>query len=132
MFFLIVFLFLSLVSNLYTSDSKTILIFGGKTDWIGKKIVEIASKLGHNAISAESRLQDRQEIINEISKTRPDYIFNAAGITGRPNIDWCELHKQETIRTNVIGTLNLVDIAYLHNIHITNISTGCIYEYDSK
>ena len=26
---------------------------------------------------------------------------------GRPNVDWCEDHKVETIRTNVIGCLNV-------------------------
>ena len=54
------------------------------------------------------------------------HIINAAGVTGiksvsvkqstindfmifvgRPNVDWCEDHKVETIRTNVIGCLNV-------------------------
>jgi 3,5-epimerase/4-reductase len=30
----------------------------------------------------------------------------------------------------VIGTLNLIDVCYTLNIHITNFATGCIYEYD--
>jgi len=111
---------------------KNILIFGGKTGWIGQKIVKIVRGLGHNPICAQSRLENRQDIIDEISKTKPDYIINTAGIIGKPNIDWCEDHKQETIRTNLIGTLNLADIAYMHNLHVTNISTGCIYEYDDK
>lgn len=118
--------------NFFAQDSKTILIFGGKSGWIGQKIVKIIIRLGHNAICAVSRLENRQDIITEINTTKPDYIVNAAGITGKPNVDWCEDNKQETLRTNLIGTLNLVDIAYLHNIHITNISTGCIYEYDEK
>ena len=42
----------------------------------------------------------------------------------------CEDHKQETIRSNVIGTLNLIDVCYTLNMHITNFATGCIYEYD--
>jgi len=54
----------------------------------------------------------------------------AAGITGRPNIDWCEDHKAETIRTNVIGTLNVVDLCYERNIHCTVYATGCIFKYD--
>jgi hypothetical protein len=29
--------------------------------------------------------------------------FNAVGVTGRPNVDWCESHKPDTIRTNVLG-----------------------------
>lgn len=111
---------------------KTVLIFGGKTGWIGQRMFNILKKLGHNPISANSRLENRQDIIVEISKIKPDLIINAAGLTGTPNIDWCEDHKHDTIRTNVMGTVNLIDIAFLYNIHITNMSTGCIYEYDEK
>lgn len=111
---------------------KTFLVFGGKTGWIGQKIVQSIISMGHEAICARSRLENREEIEKEIAITKPDYIINAAGLTGRPNVDWCEDHKQETIRVNVTGTLNLADIAFLHNIQMTNFSTGCIYEYDEK
>lgn len=114
------------------STRANILVFGGQTGWIGQKIVTILNDLGYDAICAESRLENRESIINEISKTQPVAIINAAGITGKPNVDWCESHKQETLRVNVIGTLNLADIAYIHGIHLTNISTGCIYEYDEQ
>lgn len=113
-------------------SEKNILVFGGKTGWIGLKIVKILNDLGYNAVGAQSRLENRESIIDEISKIQPIAIINAAGITGKPNVDWCEDHRQETLRTNVIGTLNLADIAYCHGIHLTNISTGCIYEYDEK
>lgn len=118
--------------NLIGSSKKTILVFGGKTGWIGQKIVKIIEKNGDIPICGESRLENREAIIQEIKTIKPDFIINAAGITGKPNVDWCEDHKEETIRTNVIGTLNLADIAFLFNLHLTNISTGCIYEYDEK
>ena len=35
-------------------------------------------------------------------------------------------------RSNVIGTINLIDCAFLHGIHVTNMATGCIYEYDKE
>ena len=66
--------------------------------------------------------------------------------TGVPNVDWCEDHKQETIRygkntfywqtyldrSNIIGALTLADVSYLKGIHLTVFSTGCIYEYDNN
>lgn len=122
-------IFFLLLSNIQI-NAETILIFGGKTGWIGKKIVEQLNTMGHKTICANSRLEDREGIINEIKTIKPHFIINAAGLTGKPNVDWCEDHKQETIRTNVLGTVNLIDIAYLFNLHVTNISTGCIYEYD--
>lgn len=117
---------------MHAQEAKTILIFGGKTGYIGQKLVKIFNDIGHNTLCATARLENREEVVNEILATKPDQIVNAAGITGRPNIDWCEDHKQETIRANVLGALNLADIAYLHNIHCTYIGTGCIYEYDEK
>jgi dTDP-4-dehydrorhamnose reductase len=54
----------------------------------------------------------------------------AAGITGRPNIDWCESNKDTTIRVNVIGTLNVADLCFLKKIHCSIYATGCIFRYD--
>lgn len=113
-------------------NAKIILVFGGRTGWIGQKIVKILKDLGHEPVCANSRLENRESIECELLEVQPDYIINTAGIVGKPNVDWCEDHKQETIRTNVIGTLNLADIAFIHNIHLTNMSTGCIYEYDAN
>lgn len=62
------------------------------------------------------------------SADRMDLPLTLALQTGRPNVDWCEDHKQETIRANVIGTVNLADAAFLRNIHVTVYATGCIYE----
>lgn len=51
-------------------------------------------------------------------------------VTGRPNIDWCEDHKPETIRANVVGTLNVADLTMARGIHCTVYATGCIFKYD--
>jgi dTDP-4-dehydrorhamnose reductase len=59
-------------------------------------------------------------------------VFNAAGVTGRPNVDWCESHKVETIRANVVGTLTLADVCKLNGLVLINYATGCIFEYDEK
>lgn len=75
-------------------------------------------------------MQNREAVIAEIEKYKPTHILNAAGSTGRPNVDWCEDHKEETIRNNVIGTINLADCAYEKGIHVTVFATGCIYAYD--
>lgn len=114
----------------YHGSAQVVLVFGGKTGWIGQRIVKILKEMGHNPVCATSRLEDRSSIINEIDLIQPDAIINAAGVTGRPNIDWCEDHKPETIRANVIGALNLVDVAYLRNLHVTHLGTGCLYTFD--
>lgn len=118
-------------TSLYAlSNAETFLIFGGKTGWIGQQLVTLLQQQGHTAICAESRLENRQDILKEITDIKPYCIINAAGVTGTPNVDWCEDHKQETIRANIIGALNLADCAYMKNILCINLGTGCIYEYD--
>jgi hypothetical protein len=34
----------------------------------------------------------------EIDRIKPTHVIVAAGLTGRPNVDWCETHQEETIR----------------------------------
>lgn len=125
-------LFISFTLFIQSNTPQTVLIFGGKTGWIGQKIVNILEENNYTVICATARLEQRHEIEREIDAFKPDFIVNAAGVTGRPNVDWCEDHQQETIRTNIIGTLNLADVAYQHNIHVTNLGTGCIYAYDQE
>jgi dTDP-4-dehydrorhamnose reductase len=110
-----------------------VLIYGGKTGWIGGMMADLIKK--HDDIElflGDARLENRETLAKELDTVQPSHVLNAAGITGRPNIDWCETHKPETIRTNVIGTLNLADLCYERNVHCTVYATGCIFEYDDE
>jgi dTDP-4-dehydrorhamnose reductase len=106
------------------------LVFGAE-GWIGKKLVTLLEEQGHTVIKAKTRLENREAVEKEILNANPDFVFNAAGKTGRPNVDWCEDHKQEVIRANIIGALTLADLCWKHGIHMTNFGTGCIYQYDA-
>lgn len=86
----------------------------------------------HSYFYGAARLHDRKAIEEDIARCQATHILNAAGITGRPNVDWCESHKREVVQTNVLGTLNLVDLAHSQGIHVTNFATGCIYSYDEQ
>lgn len=87
---------------------------------------------GIECSAAGSRIENREAVEKELDAYKPTHVFNAAGITGRPNIDWCEDHKPDTLRTNVIGTLNLADLCMLKDIHCTVYATGCIFKYDDE
>mmetsp|Transcript_26191 Transcript_26191/g.37552 ORF Transcript_26191/g.37552 Transcript_26191/m.37552 type:complete len:314 (+) Transcript_26191:82-1023(+) len=110
---------------------KRVMIYGGITGWIGQKLADILAKDDSvELMLAKSRLEDRSAVEAELDSFAPTHVLMAAGITGRPNIDWCEDHKPDTIRTNVIGTLNIADLCYLKGIHCTIYATGCIFKYD--
>jgi len=121
------------MDNSIHSNKDVYMVFGGKTGWIGQMIVQLLEAEDCNSVYLPNcRLEDTNLLSKELDEVRPKYIINCGGVTGRPNVDWCEDHKQETIRSNVIGTLTLVDVAYQRNIHVTNFATGCIYEYDAE
>jgi UDP-glucose 4,6-dehydratase len=112
--------------------SSPVFLIYGKTGWIGGMLGRILAESNHVYYYGSARLHDRAAIEQDITRCRPTHIINAAGITGRPNVDWCETHKLEVVRTNVLGTLNLIDVAHLQSIHVTNFATGCIYTYDDE
>ncbi len=100
------------------------LVFGGKTGWIGQKLVSMLREAGKDVVVANTRLENIQDVAAEIDAVKPTHVFNAAGLTGRPNVDWCEDHKDEVIRVNVVGTLGLLDACETRKIHCTNFATG--------
>jgi dTDP-4-dehydrorhamnose reductase len=111
------------------SSNEVYLIFG-KTGWIGGILTQLLTEQGKTFHLANSRIDNREDCARELDEIQPTHVLCAAGLTGRPNVDWCEDHKEEVLRTNVIGTLSLADLCSARNIHMTLFATGCIYEYD--
>lgn len=104
----------------------------GSTGWIAQQFFEYINdnKIDVNIIPAKSRLENFEDIRKEIELIKPDRVVVLGGLTYRPpakNIDWCENHKQEVIRANVMGTLNIADICEQLNIHCAILGTGCVY-----
>ena len=108
------------------SSPPSVLVFGGHSGWIGQKMVSLLRARGCTVAVAESRLEHIQDVAAEVDRVRPSHVVNCAGLTGRPNVDWCEDHKQEVIRVNVVGTLGLLDACEARGIHCTNFATGCV------
>ncbi|KAK4142863.1 uncharacterized protein C8A04DRAFT_37908 [Dichotomopilus funicola] len=107
------------------------LIWGGD-GWVAghlKTLLEVQNK---EVYSTTIRMENREAVIQELERIQPTHVLNAAGCTGRPNVDWCEDNREATIRSNVVGTLNLADCCFLKGIHCTVFATGCIYQYDEK
>jgi 3,5-epimerase/4-reductase len=107
------------------------LIWGGE-GWVAGHLKDLLEKQGKEVFTTTVRMENREAVEAEIDKVKPTHILNAAGCTGRPNVDWCEDNKEATVRSNVIGTLNLTDVAFQKGVHITVFATGCIYQYDDK
>lgn len=89
--------------------------------------------IGHGYVGKKIKLQLDSENINHcwISHNDPipsnsRAIINAAGYTGKPNVDACEIYKQETIDGNVIFPVALERAN--PDTPIIHISSGCVYD----
>lgn len=58
---------------------------------------------------------------------RPDILVNCIGKTGRPNIDWCELNKGETVAINTALPIMLATMCEKKSIRLIHIGSGCIF-----
>lgn len=107
-----------------TSENHVFLIWGGQ-GWVAGQVQALLQSQGRTVHITTVRMQDRSGVERELERVRPTHVLNCAGCTGRPNVDWCEDNKEETIRSNVIGTLNLTDCCFMKGIHLTVFATGC-------
>ncbi|XP_047972448.1 trifunctional UDP-glucose 4,6-dehydratase/UDP-4-keto-6-deoxy-D-glucose 3,5-epimerase/UDP-4-keto-L-rhamnose-reductase RHM1-like [Salvia hispanica] len=103
----------------------------GRTGWIGGLLGKLCEKQEIAYEYGKGRLENRHQVLADINAVKPTHVLNAAGLTGRPNVDWCESHKTETIRVNVAGTLTLADVCRENGLLMLNFATGCIFEYDA-
>ena len=62
-----------------------------------------------------------------LEREMPEVVINAVGKTGRPNTDWCEEHKEETVKSNVEGAKNLAEECFERKIYFVNLGSGGIY-----
>lgn len=111
------------------TNQNVFLIWGGK-GWVAGHLESMLKDQGKTVHTTTVRMENREEVIAELERIKPTHVMNCAGCTGRPNVDWCEDNKAATIRSNVIGTLNLADACEQRGIHISVFATGCIYTYD--
>lgn len=106
------------------------LIFG-RSGWLAQKF----NKFLKDSQISDADITDLNAIRKELDEKKPEIVINAAGITGRPNIDWCEEHKLETIAGNIAGPLNILqaclpvgEACEERKIYWVHLSSGCIFQ----
>ena len=55
------------------------------------------------------------------------FLINAAGFTGKPNVEQCEVRREETLQGNLLLPQMLSHLASVENFRWLQIGTGCIY-----
>lgn len=111
--------------HLHRATPMKVLLFGS-TGYLGEQFLQLYP----DAVCPKIDIADAKAVANVLDKEKPDVVINCAGKTGRPNVDWCEDHKEETIHVNVTGPLVLLEELSKRGIYWVHMSSGCIYEGD--
>ena len=91
--------------------------------WTGNKMIAELTFRGHKVFSCSHT--DAFDMLGSIAV---DWVINCAGVTGVPNVDACELDKQNTISGNAIYPALLYTACERRNIRFAHFSSGCIYQ----
>jgi dTDP-4-dehydrorhamnose reductase len=104
-----------------------IILFGGN-GYIGSEFKNQLNKKQIPFINYENaRKTTFDQLQTFIKHNKISHVINAAGYTGKPNVDACEINKEETFYGNVLWPQILSNWCALNDIVFGHVSSGCIY-----
>ena len=83
------------------------------------------------AVLSGKMINSVEDALAVLEEHQPDAVLNAAGIIGRPNVDWCETHQLETFQGNAVLPFVIAQACAQKGIYLLHIGSGCIYYGDS-
>ena len=102
----------------------------GATGYIGHAFQTELTRRGERFV-ALSRSQVEytkfQSLYDYLKSSRPSFIINAAGYTGKPNVDACESAKADTLQGNTLFPQVLANACAALDIPFGHVSSGCIF-----
>ena len=102
----------------------------GASGYIGEAFVAEAEKrkLDYRSVSRRTLdYTDFRTLLGALKKEKPDFVVNAAGFTGKPNVDACENQKGKTVAGNVTLAQTVASACDVAGIQLGFVSSGCIY-----
>lgn len=84
-----------------------------------------------DAVLAEGMIDSKEDVLALLEKHQPDAVLNAAGVRGKPNVDWCEDHQLETIVGNTKLPIMIAEACQERGVYLLHIGSGCIFYGDS-
>src|SRR5881296_2181109 len=102
----------------------------GASGYIGSAFVEALEEKGwdHVALSrSKIDYTDFQTLLRFLRDGKPEFLINAAGFTGKPNVDACELARAETLNGNVVLPLTIAHASSITGTPWGHVSSGCSY-----
>jgi UDP-glucose 4,6-dehydratase len=102
----------------------------GATGYIGQAFSDELRGRGKAFVPLTRNLVDYTRfdvLFDYVRSTRPDFVINAAGYPGTPDLDACEIHRAETVRANTLLPQTVARVCYLMKTPWGHISSGSIF-----
>ena len=102
----------------------------GGSGYVGHAYQQLLSRKGipfRNLRRSELDYADPSQLTTALKADRPEFVINAAGYTGKPNVDACELHKAECLQGNAVLPGAIAAACEAAGVPWGHVSSGCIY-----
>jgi dTDP-4-dehydrorhamnose reductase len=102
----------------------------GATGYVGQAFAAELQRRGRAfyALSRKELDYTQFELLwTHLKENRPEFVINAAGYTGRPNVDACENARAETLLGNTLFPQALAHACLATKTPYGHVSSGCIY-----
>ena len=106
-----------------------ILLLGG-SGYVGLAYQRLFTRLGlpfRNLARKELDYANPHLLADFLADHRPEFVVNAAGFTGKPNVDACEDHKAATLFGNAVLPGRIREACERTGTPWGHVSSGCIY-----
>lgn len=106
-----------------------IVLLGG-TGYIGLQFAAIMSKGGLEFLAPRRSEVDYTRfdaLLKYLREKKPEFLVNAAGYTGKPNVDACETNRADTLQGNTLFPAMVAHACATLGIPFGHISSGCIF-----
>lgn len=102
----------------------------GGSGYVGSAYQALLQRKGlpfRNLQRADFDYTDRAKLTELLRREKPAFLINAAGYTGKPNVDACELHKTECLFGNGVLPGIIAQACTDAGVPWGHVSSGCIY-----
>jgi dTDP-4-dehydrorhamnose reductase len=66
-------------------------------------------------------------LLKFLKETKPEFVVNVAGFTGKPNVDACEIAQADTLAGNALLPQTIAHACAVSNIPWGHVSSGCVF-----
>lgn len=115
---------------LFTPRFKKVITLLGSTGYIGQAF---AAELNRRGLAFEALTRSQldytrfEDFLAYLRRAKPALVINAAGHTGKPNVDACETTKADTLQGNTLFPAMLAYACVAADTPWGHVSSGCIY-----